>query len=88
MTKSAKDSTIEATVTSRGQVTLPSELLKRFGITKGSRIRFIIPANGPVQVEPVRYRIDDLWSMSDARGQAGKFMPFEEMDEAKAGRKW
>jgi AbrB family looped-hinge helix DNA binding protein len=31
--------TMEATVTSKGQVTLPSELRKRLGIQKGSRIR-------------------------------------------------
>ncbi len=80
--------TVEATVTSKGQVTLPSELRKRLGLKQGSRIRFSIPESGPVQVEPVRYKIDDLWRMSDARGKPGKFMSFEEMNEAKARRKW
>lgn len=80
--------TVEATVTSKGQVTLPSELRKRLGLKQGSRIRFSIPESGPVQVEPVRYKIDDLWQMSDARGKPGKFMSFEEMNEAKARRKW
>lgn len=80
--------TLEATVTSKGQVTLPSELRKRLGLEKGSRIRFHIPASGPVQVEPIRYTIDDLWRISDARGKPGEFMSFEEMDEAKARRKW
>jgi antitoxin PrlF len=80
--------TVEATVTSKGQVTLPNELRKRLGLGKGSRIRFTIPESGPVQVEPVRYKIDDLWRMSDARGKPGKFMSFEEMNEAKVRRKW
>jgi len=80
--------TVEATVTSKGQVTLPSELRKRLGLGKGSRIRFSIPESGPVQVEPVRYKIDDLWRISDARGRQGKFMSFEEMNEDKARRKW
>jgi AbrB family looped-hinge helix DNA binding protein len=80
--------TIEATVTSKGQVTLPSKLRKRLGLKQGSRIRFSIPATGPVQVEPVRYKIDDLWRLSDARGKPGKFMSFEGMNEAKARRKW
>jgi hypothetical protein len=44
--------------------------------------------HGPVQAEPVRYKIDDLWRMSDARGQPGKFMSFEQMNEAKARRQW
>ena len=42
--------TVEAKVTSKGQVTLPKELRKRLGIQNGSRIRFSIPASGPVQV--------------------------------------
>jgi AbrB family looped-hinge helix DNA binding protein len=79
---------VEATVTSKGQVTLPSELRKRLGLGKGSRIRFSIPESGPVQVELVRYKIDDLWRRSDARGKQGKFMSFEEMNEAKTRRKW
>jgi AbrB family looped-hinge helix DNA binding protein len=67
--------TVEARVTSKGQVTLPSELRKRLGLGKGSLIRFSIPENGPVQVEPVHYKIDDLWRMSDARGRQGNPCP-------------
>ena len=80
--------TVEATVTSKGQMTLPSVLRKRLGLKQGSRIRFSIPENGPVQIEPVRYKIGDLWRMSDAGGESGKLMSFEEMNEAKARRKW
>ena len=36
--------TVEATITSKGQITLPSELRKRLGLQKGSRIRFSIPS--------------------------------------------
>ncbi len=78
--------TIDATVTSKGQVTLPSELRKRFGIQKGSRVRFSIPASGPVQVEPVRYTIEDLWRMADAGPKPTRVMSFEEMNAAKARR--
>lgn len=79
---------VEATVTSKGQVTLPRELRKRLGIQKGSRIRFNIPANGPVKVEPVLYDLEDLWRMADQGGVAGKVMTFEEMDAAKSRRQW
>jgi antitoxin PrlF len=78
--------TVEATVTSKGQVTLPSELRKRLGIKKGSRIRFSIPASGPVQVEPVRNAIQDLWRMADAGPRPTRVMSFEEMNAAKARR--
>jgi antitoxin PrlF len=79
---------IEATVTSKGQVTLPKELRKRLGIQSGSRIRFNIPSSGPVQVERVLYDLEDLWRMADEGGKPGPGMSFEEMNEAKARRHW
>ncbi len=80
--------TVDATVTSKGQVTLPKELRKRLGIQRGSRIRFSIPASGAVKVEPVLYDLEDLWRMADQRGHAGGLMTFEEMDAAKTRRQW
>ena len=83
---------VEATVTSKGQVTLPKELRKRLGIQRGSRIRFSMPASGAVRVEPVLYDLEDLWKMADSGGQAGGLMPprmtFDEMVAAKARRQW
>jgi antitoxin PrlF len=80
--------TVEATVTSKGQVTLPKELRKRLGIQNGSRIRFNIPPSGPVQLERVLYDLEDLWRMADEGGKPGSVMSFEEMNEAKARRGW
>lgn len=80
--------TMEASVTSKGQITLPRELRKHLGIQKGSRIRFSIPARGSAQVEPVLYDLEDLWRMADQGGRAGRVMTFEEMDAAKARRQW
>lgn len=77
---------MEATVTSKGQITLPSELRKHLGVGKGSRIRFNIPASGPVQIEPVRHNIEDLWRMADSGPKPTRVMSFEEMDSAKALR--
>jgi antitoxin PrlF len=80
--------TVEATVTSKGQVTLPSELRKRLGLQKGSRIRFSIPAIGPVEVEPVRYELEDLWRMADGGAKPAGVMSFDEMNAAKGRRIW
>jgi AbrB family looped-hinge helix DNA binding protein len=80
--------TIEATVTSKGQVTLPSELRKRLGLHQGSRIRFSIPASGAVKLEPVLYELEDLWAKVDRDSNPANVMSFEEMDAAKARRKW
>jgi antitoxin PrlF len=79
--------TVEATMTSKGQVTLPRELRRRFGLQKGSRIRFSIPSSGAVKVEPVRYSIADLWRMADEGGKPEGVMSFKEMNEAKARRR-
>ena len=80
--------TLEATVTSKGQVTLPRELRARLGIQKGSRIRFNVPTAGPVRFEPVRYDLEDLWRMADAGEQPGGTMSFDDMNAAKAARQW
>ncbi|HEU5458703.1 MAG TPA: AbrB/MazE/SpoVT family DNA-binding domain-containing protein [Terracidiphilus sp.] len=84
---------VEATVSSKGQVTLPRELRKRLGIQRGSRIRFSIAAGGAVKVEPVLYELEDLWKLADEggrahEGRAGGAMSLEEMDAAKARRQW
>lgn len=86
--KETTTTSVEATVTSKGQVTLPGKLRKRLGLQKGSRIRFSMPARGAVKVEPVLYELEDLWKMADEGGKASRVMTFEEMDEAKARRKW
>ena len=80
--------TVEAKVTSKGQVTLPRELRKRLGIETGSRIRFSMPSAGPVEVERVMYDLEDLWRMADQSGKPGPTMSFDEMDEAKVQRRW
>jgi len=87
-TPSKSAATVEATVTSKGQVTLPKELRERLGVQRGSRIRFHVPASGAVQVEPVLYDLEDLWRMADQGGPAKSIMTFEQMDAAKAQRKW
>jgi AbrB family looped-hinge helix DNA binding protein len=87
-TPSKSAATVEATVTSKGQVTLPKELRERLGVQRGSRIRFHVPASGAVQVEPVLYDLEDLWRMADQGGESNNIMTFEQMDAAKAQRRW
>lgn len=80
--------TVEATVTSKGQVTLPKELRNRLGIQKGSKIRFSISDRVPVTVEPVLYDLEDLWRMADQSARPRRPMSFEEMNAAKSRREW
>lgn len=87
-TTPGKAITVDATVSSKGQVTLPRELRKRLGLQRGSRVRFSIPGSGAVLLGPVLYNLEDLWRMADEVGRAGDVMTLEEMDEAKARRQW
>jgi antitoxin PrlF len=80
--------TVEATVTSKGQVTLPRELRNRLGIQKGSKIRFSISDHSPVIVEPVLFDLEDLWKLADQNKTPQPPLSFDEMNAAKARREW
>lgn len=80
--------TVEATVTSKGQVTLPKELRNHLGIQRGSKIRFSISDRVPVTVEPVLYELEDLWKMADQGTKPQRPVSFEEMNAAKSRREW
>lgn len=79
---------VEATVTSKGQVTLPKALRDHLGIQTGSRIRFSLAPNGGFQASRVLYDLEDLWKMTDQAGKTKGVMTFAEMNEAKARRIW
>jgi antitoxin PrlF len=96
--KSAPAAVIEATVTSKGQVTLPRAVRARLGIRTGSRIRFTLPPGGGFEAHPVVQELEDLWAEADRaadraadpgskRGsKRGSVLSFEEMNRAKARR--
>ncbi|MGH9600421.1 MAG: AbrB/MazE/SpoVT family DNA-binding domain-containing protein [Terracidiphilus sp.] len=87
---------VEATVSSKGQVTLPKALRSCLGIDTGSRIRFSLAPHGGFEARPVLYDLEDLWKMADAMeaseegrsGKARRVLTFAEMNEAKARRAW
>jgi bifunctional DNA-binding transcriptional regulator/antitoxin component of YhaV-PrlF toxin-antitoxin module len=76
--------TVEAAVASNGRVTLPKGLRKHLGGEDGCRIRFVIPPDGPVQLERLSYELEDLWRLADESYRPEGVMSFEEMNEAKA----
>jgi AbrB family looped-hinge helix DNA binding protein len=78
----------EATVSSKGQITLPKALRERLGIRTGSKIRFAMTSSGGFLGEPVVLELEDLWKAVDAGPKATEVMTFEEMDAAKARRAW
>jgi AbrB family looped-hinge helix DNA binding protein len=81
-------SALEATVTSKGQITLPKVLRERLGLGRGSRIRFLVDARGRLQGEPVLHDLEDLWAMADQARPPRRTMTGDAMDAAKARRRW
>ena len=63
----------EATVTSKGQITVPGELRKALGVTAGDRVRFVQAPDGSIQLEArKRRRIVDIARANAFRaGDAG-----------------
>ena len=79
---------LEATVTSKGQITLPKRLREQMGLKRGSRIRFRVDAHGRRQGDPVLFDLEDLWAMADQGGRPKRAITRDEMDAAKARRRW
>lgn len=84
--KGAPSPGIEATVTSKGQITLPRALRSRLDIHTGSRIRFTLPPGGGFEAHPILGELEDLWAAADLAGKPGPAMTFDEMNRAKSRR--
>jgi len=49
-----------ATITSKGQITLPKEIREHLHVAEGDRVEFVIEAGGAVGVRPVTGSFRDL----------------------------
>lgn len=79
---------LEATVTSKGQITLPRRLRESLGLKRGSRIRFRIEADGGLRGDPVLFELEDLWAMADRGPRPKRAMTLERMERARARGRW
>jgi antitoxin PrlF len=68
-----------ATVTSKGQVTIPQDVRERLGIVTGTRVEFVERPDGLVEFIPLTASIMDLKGILKWDGPA---FTIEEMDEA------
>jgi len=68
-----------ATVTSKGQVTIPIDVRKKLGIQAGTRVQFIPRADGGYDFVASSGSVRDIRGMIAARGRAATL---EEMDDA------
>ncbi|MDR1015128.1 MAG: AbrB/MazE/SpoVT family DNA-binding domain-containing protein [Coriobacteriales bacterium] len=68
-----------ATVTSKGQVTIPVDVRRDMGITAGTRLDFIPNGDGSYRVARKAGSVMDMFGMLRHDGPP---VPVEEMDEA------
>ena len=68
-----------ATITSKGQVTVPAEVRRHLGVSKSDKIAFVIRADGSVEIKVPRYPTVD--SLAGAAGTLSKPLSWHEMRE-------
>jgi len=70
-----------ATLTSKGQLTIPKAIRDALGLHEGDQVRFELDrTNGKTVMEPVRFRPEDLASFAIP---GARRMSFAEMEAAK-----
>ena len=69
-----------ATVTAKGQITIPSQVRSALGLDIGDRIEFVEIEKGQFLIIPATGSIQELKGM--ARGRRKRPVSFEEMDRA------
>ena len=68
-----------ATLTSKGQITIPHEIRGRLRLKAGDKIEFRVEEGGSVTLLPLARRAEDVFGILS--GQAGrKSVPIEKMD--------
>ncbi|MDP9373107.1 MAG: AbrB/MazE/SpoVT family DNA-binding domain-containing protein [Chloroflexota bacterium] len=55
-----------ATLTSKGQITIPAAIRKHLGVDTGDKVAFVIEEDGSVQLRAPQYR-----TVAELRGTAG-----------------
>ena len=70
---------MQATITSKGQVTVPKKVRDQLHLKAGDKIEFLVDEDGTVRVVPVTAKVTELKGMVPKPRRA---VSLEEMDEA------
>lgn len=73
-----------ATVSSKGQVTIPKEVRERLGIHQGDRIEFVVDSQGAVSLQPLKRSVRELAGFLHRPGRPA--VTLKEMDESVSRR--
>jgi len=56
----------DATVTSKGQVTIPKRIREKLGLEAGSELEFVLESDGSVRVRPKEPALDRLRAVKES----------------------
>jgi AbrB family looped-hinge helix DNA binding protein len=73
-----------ATMTSKGQITVPRSIRERLHLRAGKRLEFKVTKEGNVQIAPISLTVDDVFGILKRPGQ--RSYTVEEMNQALAER--
>jgi antitoxin PrlF len=68
-----------ATVTSKGQITIPKDVRERLGLEAGDRVVFVVQSDRDVVLKPAKTDVRELRGMLYRKGRRARSV--EEMDE-------
>lgn len=74
----------QATLTSKGQITIPKDVRDRLGLESGDQVNFIVLENGRVLMQPATVRVTELKGILYKKGRRG--VTVEGMNAAVAKR--
>lgn len=69
-----------ASITSKGQITLPKEIREHLHVAEGDRVEFIIEEGGEVRLQPLKGSVKQLFGLLKRPGQ--RPWSIEEIDES------
>ncbi len=73
-----------ATLTTKGQMTIPKEIRESLQLHTGDKIEIIVTGNREAVIRPISKKVDDLFGKLHTPGR--KAVSLEAMDEAIRGR--
>jgi AbrB family looped-hinge helix DNA binding protein len=73
-----------ATVTTKGQITIPKEVRDHLGVETGDRLSFVVQEDGTVIVKPITRHVRELGGLLRRTGR--RPVSINQMDEAIAHR--
>lgn len=69
-----------ATLTSKGQITIPKSVRDALRLQAGVKLEFILSSNGDVLIRPMTKKVEDVYGMLRKHGRTP--VSVEEMDSA------